>query len=390
MWLGIGIYQEVQDMSSLPAPILKSSPKNFTLGEIIDSYDPETYENATTKYRKPPYQRSLKKPAVWCISLMNSILSGKSIGAIHLSKWFKQFMDEDGHPAVEEYYNMEDGCTRMDACRRFRDGEFESEWGPYTAPEIARRFDCYQVAAVLIEKAHSRTKDSIYFNALNDNFIDLQEGTALTADDRYAAQIESPDHHKFQGAELVNTTIKVANVFAEQLKSFCNVPSLSRDNQKFRKKLAYLVGLVSGAMDINLANTSYFSHVPQLYKDISEETVQDMTDKLNKVFGVLTRAIELMPKVKNERIANYSNLPKFIGPMLADLHEHSTESVETFEHRWTSCINDTRRAVRKNDKEWLRVNVYKDLGDGPVRNCKKDDLTSKMNAVRNYYNSVEI
>lgn len=372
-------------MSSLPPPILKNSPKTFILGYILDSYDPDSYEKATTLFRKPPYQRLLKKPKEWCKALVDSILSGKSIGAIHLSKWVHHFLDEEGQPDSDEYFNMEDGQTRMDACLRFRNGEFESEWGPFTDPEIAVRFNCYQVPSVLIEKAHNRIKDSIYFCELNHNFSALQESTALTPSDRYLSQRASPEH-KFPGAQLVNITIEMASTFSVELKEFCGIRTLDRES--LSKKLAYLVALVSGTLDLNLANTSYYAHVPTLYDPISDEQKEHIIAKLKRIFETFQLALRLKPRVKNEHISSYANLPSFIGPMLADRHTYPEESQETFTRRWAMCINDSRSAKEDGVKEWLRNNVYMNLGAGIIRNCHKEDLSLKMIAVRTHYQTL--
>ena len=372
-------------LPSLPAPILRNSPKTYTLGYILDSYDPDIYEQATSLFRKPSYQRVLKKSPLWCKDLVDSILSGKSMGAIHLSKWVHSFLDEDGHPLLEEYYNMEDGQTRMDACLRFRAGEFESTWGPYTDPDIAMRFNCYQVPSVLIEKAHNRIKDSIYFKELNQNFCDLQESTALTASDRYLSQQASPDH-KFVGAPLVNITMEVASTFSEELKMYCNIRSLDRDS--LSKNLAYLVALVSGSLDLTLANTSYYTHVPTLFDTLSDDKKRAICMRLKEVFGAIQLALDIKPRVKSEHIVNYSRLPGFMGPMFADRHTYPDESPETFMRRWAMCINDSRKAKENGDKEWLRNTIYKGLGDGVLRNCKKEDFESKMIAVRTHYQNL--
>ena len=280
---------------------------------------------------------------------------------------------------------MEDGQTRMDACMRFKKGEFDSKWGPYTDPEIAKRFDCYQVATVLIEKARSRIRDSTYFSELNQNFIDLQEGTPLTASDRYYSQMESPSHN-FKGAPLVNTTIKIATTFSVPLKNYCGIQSLNREN--LRKKLAYLVAMVSGPMDLDLSNLSYYAHSIGLYKAISENHVAEITTMLTQVFGALEMALDIKPRVKNEQISCYTNLPSFMGPMFADRHKNPEESPETFMRRWAMCINDSRVAKDKGDKEWLQNTVYKGLGQGVIRNCMKEYLVIKMDAVRTHYQNL--
>ena len=71
----------------IPEPIIICKNDSIPIGDIISNYDPNKYDKATTKYRKPSYQRALKKSSEWCISLIESILDGLSIGSITMSKW---------------------------------------------------------------------------------------------------------------------------------------------------------------------------------------------------------------------------------------------------------------------------------------------------------------
>lgn len=81
--------------TTLPRTILSTDAVIRNLGEILKHFDPDSFEKADTKYRKSSYQRNLDKPKIWNQSLVESILAGRSIGAIVMSKW-TEYKTEDG------------------------------------------------------------------------------------------------------------------------------------------------------------------------------------------------------------------------------------------------------------------------------------------------------
>ena len=111
-------------------PIIKSAPYSLNIRDILESYDGPSFEKATTTYRKPSYQRAFQQSTAWCRLLCESVLMGWNIGCIIISEWaeFYQLGDEIGHA---NFYNIEDGQTRLDAFVRFKNGEFTTKFGDY-------------------------------------------------------------------------------------------------------------------------------------------------------------------------------------------------------------------------------------------------------------------
>ena len=150
---------------------------------------------------------------------------------------------------IEEWYNIEDGQTRLDAFKRFKEGQFSTKYGPYSMESIQEIFNAYPVSIVLLEKASSRITNSEYFRALNRNFSDLQEGEPLKTHDRYWAWI-SDNENGFTGSPLIEYTRELVtnSHFKTAFSQFLRIDKLDKSNQNSRKQLTALVGLVSGAL----------------------------------------------------------------------------------------------------------------------------------------------
>ena len=354
-------------MSDIPLPpkVLKRKIESEPLSNILDEYSPDSQAK---KYRKPNYQRCLKKPDEWCRSLVDSILKRESIGALHLSKW--QMIDKG---KICLYFNIEDGQTRLDACMRFRNGDFKSTYGPYSNKDIAVNFDTYHVPTITMEKVNDDITDEEYFNALINNFSNLQEGTALNANARYIVHIKDPNMG-YIGSPIVNLTIDVVDEYKTEFSKYFGIQSTTRT--VLNKKLALLVAIVSGAMDLRYANNSYYKHVGMLEKIISDKDQKLIRSNLGKVFSAIESAIKIKPKFHNEKLNTLtSNIPIFIGPMLAAYHNNQEEDIEV----WARFLNDLR-----HDKATKKV-IFENLEDGAIRNCSESDFENKMEVVRDKY-----
>ena len=379
----------------IPKPILATDAVVRNLGKILLHFDPDSFEKASTKYRKPSYQRALDKKPLWNRTLVESVLTGRAIGAITMSKWADMFKTEDGDDAYEEYYNIEDGGTRLGALYKFFKGEFSTVYGDINDPAIKQIFMDYQLTVSLIDKANPRIKNSAYFKELCQNFGLLQEGTALTASDRYCAVVA--DHrHNFKGSPIVNKTISNLN---EDYKNYFGWYEVG-PRDKNRKKLASAVALFSGiTLGPEYANESFYNHLPILFDEISDNQKTRFKHIKKLLFNTIKNCSDILPKWPNEQFRAYFNKIKmFTGLMIADvfaefpiedeiLMNDKWRSFSTaFTTRWSKLINTYRRKIKAGDKniadEWLNSEVYTGLGAGQKRNSKKNDLIVKMKKVR--------
>ena len=247
---------------SLPEQIIQRNAEVHLLRDILPHFDPDHFDKAKTKYRKPSYQRDLTKSNSWNKALINSILQGKAIGGIVMSKWSKSV---DGE--VDTYYNIEDGGTRLGACKKFFLGEFESDYGGIDQTEIKDRFLNYKVAVEILDKAHTRKKIVLILK----NYA-----TILVYYKRVL--LYQPATDMLPMLVIMNLVLEDLLLLILLLKKFQKTKIIKHildymmsHPEGQMKKLASGVALISGmVLGPKFANTQYFLHVPILYKLISK------------------------------------------------------------------------------------------------------------------------
>lgn len=386
-------------VTNLPERKLSKTAAVMLLGDILKDFEPDRFEKADSKYRKPSYQRGITKSKDWNQSLVCSILEGKAIGGIVMSKWSRVEMDENNTPSLIEYYNIEDGGTRLGALKKFYDGDFETEYGKIDKEDVKKRFLDYRVAVELLEKERTTPpqRDSIYFEELCKNFSLLQEGTPLTASDRYAANVADTDFN-FSGSPIVNFAIEQIKSH-EHYKSCFGLFDVGPRGAN-RKKLATSVAVVSGmTFGPKFANTQYFLHVPILSIELSDEKKTKFAIVKQLIIQTIKSIENALPKWSNERFTGYfTNCAKFTGSMIADIYDKFPNEIVQdddfktfageFNARWMSLVNQWRETVqsdRTRADEWLETTVYQHLDTANKRNCLESNLRQRMLAVRSWY-----
>jgi len=379
------------------APVLSRNVTQITINELLSDIDLDNYERSTTKYRKPSYQRGLKKDYKWGEQLIESILEGMSIGSIHLSQWTHHEMVE-GENVTDEYFNIEDGQTRLNSLIEFKNEEFSTKYGDYNDESIRTLFNSYSIPVVMFNKKNSRIRDSVYFEALCENFSRLQEGTALTASDRYWSSVAAPDVH-FAGSPIVNYTLEIVNceIFRQYFQDYMGINNLSQRNEKMRNNLANMIGLISGAWKGSMfSNSKYFIHVPIMQNDqngrITDEDKIRICKQLKQLFNIIQTAIREFPKYPHERFsALFNTTHKFTGAMLIDLQEVETgsESEQQKIDCWKKFINHYRNHKYQDNLDQFLENIYANLTTGQKRNVTEPDIRARLDAVHQWYETLE-
>jgi hypothetical protein len=388
-------------------PVLSRTVTQLTVEELLSNIDLENYERATSKYRKPFYQRGLKMPFEWGRKLVESILEEKSISCIHLSQWIKYVIDDTNDPQIDEFFNIEDGQTRLNSLLEFKEDKFSTKYGSYKDKQIQSKFNSYQLPVVMLKKKHSRIRDSIYFRALNENFSRLQDGTPLSASDRYWGWFESSEVN-FTGSPLVNYTVELVNsdAFCRQFDDYLGIKDLGRRNEKTRKHFADLIGLISGIWKgAEYFNAKYFVHVPIIQDEISDEEKSEIQRLLQMIFDIIDDVIDELPKYPREKFATYfKTTTRFTAAMTLDLKEAGTDTqLQTSKKMcWKTLINQSRREKYRDDQPnstWLEDTVYSSptafsaRGDVPARalqlgekrNAMERDIEARLEAVKNWW-----
>jgi len=370
----------------IPQNKLKHYHTTRQVGEILSEIDLEHFERATTKYRKPSYQRMFHKPDDWQISLIESLLRGMTIGPVILSRWVKQSLGDNEEPIYEEFYNIEDGQTRLSALLNFRNGNLKTIYGTYQ--DVSSTFDAINLQIVQIERAHPRIRDSEYFAELCLNFQYLQESTPLSASDRYWAAQRAPD---FPGSPLVNLTIELLNgdTYRKRFNDFMGFPKLSNRSKSVREKLANAVAIISCAWKgLEYANTKYYNHAPIMFCEISEEDKGNIINVLKKVFSILSTTEIEYARQPDERPFStiYNNPSKFLGNIMNDIRT-SEEDFQAIRRKWVNNINQIRKeslGCGKTVQKYLDENVYINLTTGNKRNCSQEDFQSRLDAINEW------
>jgi len=384
-------------VTRLPERILSKTADVKLLGDILAEFNPDDYAKATTKYRKPSYQRGLNKSTVWNQSLVCSVLEGKAIGGVVMSKWEKAELNDQNEPTYTKYFNIEDGGTRLGALKKFYDGKFTTEYGDIDNEDVKKAFNDYRVAVELLEKTNASTRDSRYFRELCNNFSLLQEGTPLTASDRYAAWA-ADEEFKFDGSPIVNFTIE--QVDQEKIYDNCFGLNNIAPRDKNRRNLAKGVALISGMFfGPQYANAQYFLHVPILNATLSVDAKTKFFIVKELITDVIKHIQDELPRWPNERFTGiFKNAAKFTGAMIADIYNTYPNQITkddsyntfaaAFEQRWTKLINTWRSKIQTQDRnkadEWLETVVYKNLDTANKRNSLEENLRRRMFAVRQW------
>ena len=384
-------------VTRLPERILSKTADVKLLGDILAEFNPDDYAKATTKYRKPSYQRGLNKSTVWNQSLVCSVLEGKAIGGVVMSKWEKAELNDQNEPTYTKYFNIEDGGTRLGALKKFYDGKFTTEYGNIENEDVRKVFCDYRVAVELLEKTNDSTRDSRYFKELCTNFSLLQEGTPLTASDRYAAWA-ADEEFKFEGSPIVNFTIEQVdqNNIYENCFGLKNIDPRGKGRKNLAKGVALISGMFFGPQ---YANAQYFLHVPILNATLSVDAKTKFFIVSALIANVIKHIQIKLPRWSNERFTGiFQNTAKFTGAMIADIYDAypnqipQDDSFNTFaneyKERWTKLINTWRSQIqtisRAKADEWLETVVYKDLDTANKRNSLEENLRQRMIAVRQW------
>ena len=370
-------------MASQIVEVLSRNVSAVAMSDILKSVDLDNYEKATTTYRKPPYQRGLKKSEKWGQKLVESMCEGKSIGALHLSAWSKIIIVDGEAPRVDTFFNIEDGQTRLNSCIEFSKGIFDCKYGSYQ--DVRAKFDAYQISVTILSKANPQISDDDYFVELNTNFSHLQEGTPLSASDRFASMYKSDG---YEGSPLVNFTVEIVN-HPSFSKLFQDIMKVDLDCRNKRKELANMIGLVSGIWKGSaFLNSKYFDHVPILQDVITDEDKKRIVEVLNNVQEIIKKALEKKCKYKSEQIASlFKTTQKFTGCMILDIQRCVTDEEKAdVSDCWVAFINEFR-TQKKNDKNnsWLDDEVYQSLAVGHRRNCQKEDFEARLGAVQEWW-----
>jgi len=348
-----------------------------------------SYKDSITEgyYRKPWHQRNLKRNLEWNKNLINSIFKNRHIGEMVVSKHF-EMVDDEPH----EYYDVEDGQTRMNAIKSYMNGDFEVDgYGYYN--DNTEEFGKYTVSILKLSKARGQgtISNEEFIKELNLNFRLLQECQSLKPNDLYWA---TKSHNGHKGSDLVDTGIKRIEdeTYKNKPDVFQSCIGIKHITNKNRTGLSELVATVSGIMyGPDYLTKNYRDHVHLLHKNITEDLHKKFDDTINAFNSIVEETYINNPIEKGEHKPQLFKLTAFTSLILCDIYgnDFHSESFNALKKFWVKVLNLYRRKIKelteKKAKIWWESTVYSSLTNAQKRNLFKKDLTAKINSIRSYW-----
>ena len=245
-----------------------------TLRSLIspDDFDPSDRVSSDKKYRVPDHQRYPSWPQNNKERLVDSVMTNYPIGQITLTKH---------HQDGEEYFNIQDGQTRMGALQEFVLDKFPWNGKLYselTADERAE-FNNYTVHIDIFKKEKSMGQEE-FDGIICEIFERLNSGKPLTDNDKYWNRKETP------AMQLLNR-LKTSSEFGPLIRKYM-WPNVG--GGKGRGGLNNFVGLILGLLNARpeCISTSFMQNGPILMKtDVDEAGERRVTDFMRWYFGLL-------------------------------------------------------------------------------------------------------
>jgi hypothetical protein len=241
-----------------------------------DQFDPADRAGSQKTYRVPEHQRypswtSLKKERI-----VDSVMANWIIGQITLTK------HNDPNQNGDEYFNVQDGQTRMGALQEYVMDKFPWNGRLYselTAEERAM-FNNYTVQLDIFKKERNMSQTD-FNRVICEIFERLNSGTPLTDNDKYWNRNDTP------AMQLLNR-LKCSAEFGPLIRKYM-WPNLG--GGKGRSGLNHFVGLILGLVNqrAECISTSFMQNGMTLMEtQVDEAGELRVTDFLRWYFGLLT------------------------------------------------------------------------------------------------------
>jgi hypothetical protein len=245
-----------------------------TLRSLIspDDFDPNDRLSSDKKYRVPDHQRYPSWPQNNKERLVDSVMTNYPIGQITLTKH---------HQDGEEYFNIQDGQTRMGALQEFVLDKFPWNGKLYselTADERAE-FNNYTVHIDIFKKEKTMGQEE-FDGIICEIFERLNSGKPLTDNDKYWNRKET------QAMQLLNR-LKTSSEFGPLIRKYM-WPNVG--GGKGRCGLNNFIGLILGLLNARpeCISTSFMQNGPILMKtEVDEVGERRVTDFMRWYFGLL-------------------------------------------------------------------------------------------------------
>lgn len=328
---------------------------------IIEFFDPEESRNlGTRRYRIPAHQRFPSWSEEIKQKLIDTILQDYPLGSIIVTS----HVEVTAGGSVQQFFNIQDGQTRLTALHEFANNKFPTKDGRYyrniTEDERAR-FNNYQISWELIEKAEATT-DREFDEIIADMFERLNSGKPLTDNDKFHARLSTPVMRFVE-------TLKTSAEFGMLLKKYCW--SEIGGGKKFTglKEMAAIIMSVI-LRDSHFITTSYALNGARMVRtDMTAEHCEEVNRFLRWYFSIIERAI---PNVSKPGRGTFNKIPATLGMMLFDWIQNPGATRDAM---WINFIK-----ANYEHKEFIKT-LFATLNDGDRRCATISAFNAKTSAV---------
>ena len=326
-----------------------------------DQFDPNDRVGSQKTYRVPEHQRYPSWSQVNKERLVDSVMANWIIGQITLTKHNEQ--------SGEEYFNVQDGQTRMGALQEFVMDEFPWNGKLYsemTAEERAR-FNNYTVQLDIFKK--ERTMSQTDFNrVICEIFERLNNGKPLTDNDKYWNRSDTP------AMQLLNR-LKCSAEFGPNIRKYM-WPNVG--GGKGRSGLNHFIGLILGLVNqrAECISTSFMQNgVTLMETAVDEAGERRVTDFMRWYFGLLTDVFQFADwSVKR----SFGKLSGVCGMIAVDWINSNAGARGRYE-MWKRYIE------LQYSRAHFERRLFADLPNGHARNVTEIAINARITSAVNVY-----
>lgn len=284
-----------------------------------DRHDSNLLFRIPEHQRFPSWNKHKKK------LLVDSVINNYPIHSIICSKHYKL---TDGK--IKEYYDIEDGQTRLSILQSYFNGDFTNEGGDYfkgLSPSIQRVIENYEVSIEII------TIDDDNDDIIHEIFDRLQMGQPLKDCDKFWNWKDTP---------LIKYALELIN--SRKLDKYMGTSKFS--SQK-RDRLSDVVGLVSliiyWNLDLEYINNSFKSHYTNIKRGIQQSDKDNVQKFLDYYFAIIDECYRIYPRIKNEQKKKFYLISNDLGLVLYDYFENSHIDLGNRKDMWTNYFIMSRK-----------------------------------------------
>lgn len=326
-----------------------------------EQFSPNDRHESNKTYRVPEHQRYPSWPQANKERLVDSVMSDWIIGQITLTKHH----DQNG----DEYYNVQDGQTRMGALQEFVMDKFPWNGKLYselTAEERAK-FNNYTVQLDIFKKERGATQAE-FNRIICEIFERLNSGKPLTDNDKYWNRNDTPT------MQLLGR-LKTSAEFGPNIRKYMWI---NLGGGKGRSGLNHFVGLILGLVNqrAECISTSFMQNGATLMETtVSADGERRVTDFLRWYFGLLTDVFQFASwSVKR----TFGKLSGVCGMIAVDWI-NSIAGARLHYEMWKRYIE------LQYSRAHFERRLYAELPNGHVRNVTEIAINARIAKVAEIY-----